>query len=631
MKPSQFSEFETVFRLYQIVFQRAPDSSGMSSSLQWLRNGGTLRALIQSFLNSEEYQLNIHREKQPVFQSFLSKSLQLKQDLADTIEEYLKSDEIRQSPLQLDQTGFDAPPTDVMFYTWWRYQFDRNIKNLKIKKKIPETGDDIEIVVFITNENISYLEKCISSIERQFYTNWKISLIINVDVNRNNKIKLSEIVKTKHKIGLSVFERNTGPNVPKWIMPFNADDELHPAALSLFEAAISIEPKVQLIYADEDYIGEEQQNPKFKLGWQDNVLSLADIGSPLLLRRNLFLSHYNLPSKENIFPIQSIASEISAAQVIHIPAVLAHRRQHPDNSPAVTYTPFAASPKIWPKVSIIIPTKDRPDLLKTCLDALNYRTLYPSIEIILVDNGSTNVDACRILDEASRNNEAIVLRRPGQFNWSFLINSGARVATGEVLVLLNNDIDSFEPSWLQLLVEQVIKPEIGIVGALLLYPDHRIQHGGIRLGEGPHAEHMFLGEFSANENAEKEAPYLSSAVTGACLAIRREVFEAVDGADEEHLPVTWNDIDLCLRIREIGYLVMMVPAARLIHYELATRKPDTDPSQQKTLLKAKKYIRERHGKILRYDSHHNPQILRNRDRVSLSLDYIKNIEKYLPL
>jgi GT2 family glycosyltransferase len=219
-------------------------------------------------------------------------------------------------------------------------------------------------------------------------------------------------------------------------------------------------------------------------------------------------------------------------------------------------------------VSVIIPTRDRADLLERCVEGLLNRTDYPALEIIVLDNDSREERTRQLFDRYP----VRVLPQPGAFNWAAMNNAGARAATGEILLFLNNDTDVIEQGWLRALAAYAIRPEIGAVGAKLLFADGTVQHAGIWLGPDARVRHLlrlsnrndpgYLGQLSLTRNL--------SAVTGACLAIRRNLFLEVGGFDES-FPVSYNDIDLCLRLIQRGYRIVWTPHSELLHLESASR------------------------------------------------------------
>ena len=239
-----------------------------------------------------------------------------------------------------------------------------------------------------------------------------------------------------------------------------------------------------------------------------------------------------------------------------------------------------------PLVSIIIPTKDQFLIVQRCVETLLEQTAYRNFELLLVDNGSTAKDACIWLDglDAMGSQQVRVLRYPHPFNYSAMNNMAAKEARGDYLVLLNNDTAILQGDWLDAMLNHAQRPEVGIVGAKLLYPNRSVQHAGVVLGLRGPAEHPFMGQAS-------DAPgYMHrllidqnyNAVTAACLMIRRSVYEEVGGLDEQAFKVSYNDVDLCLKVRQLGYLIVWTPHALLLHEgSISQKQVDTAAIQAK--------------------------------------------------
>ncbi|HEV3383958.1 MAG TPA: glycosyltransferase family 2 protein [Gemmata sp.] len=223
------------------------------------------------------------------------------------------------------------------------------------------------------------------------------------------------------------------------------------------------------------------------------------------------------------------------------------------------------------RVSIVIPFKDRPELLRNCLRSLAH-TSYRDFEVILVDNGSKERRTKRFLSRNLARGRFVVVDGSGQFNFSRLCNSGAARANGEYLLFLNNDTEVLDPAWLEQLLRPAMDARVGIVAATLLYPNRTIQHAGIFPRDDGLWVHQYRGVPVGHrgENSELLVPRSVPAVTAACLMIRRELFQAMAGFDERY-PVTYNDIELCERVRERGLLVVITPHVRLMHYEGLSR------------------------------------------------------------
>jgi O-antigen biosynthesis protein len=430
---------------------------------------------------------------------------------------------------------------------------------------------------------------------------------------------------------------------------------------ALYEVAFELgrNERTDIVYTDNDQIGPDakRSSPWFKPGWDPDLLLAQDYISHLAVYRRTLVEAVGLlrPDFEGA-QFHDLALRATAAttpdRVRHIPAILYHRREEDkairsENAlpglRATTAThravrdhldsrgdkeaflkPAPIMPSairvIWPipapepLVSVIIPTRDRADLLQQCVDGVLHRTEYSNLELLIVDNESAEIDTFTLLDRLTHSDSRVrILHHPGPFNYSALNNAAAREARGEVLLLLNNDVDVIESGWLRELVSHAIRPDIGIVGAKLLYANEKVQHGGILLGGISDAV------VHAHRNASKNDPgYFGqlalartlSAVTGACLAIRRAVFFEVGGFDEVNLVVAYNDVDLCLRVGDYGYRVVWTPFAELFHLESASRGQDDTPAKRELFKRELGHMRRTWGSHLEFtDPYHNPNLL----------------------
>jgi GT2 family glycosyltransferase len=262
-------------------------------------------------------------------------------------------------------------------------------------------------------------------------------------------------------------------------------------------------------------------------------------------------------------------------------------------------------------VTVVVPHRDRADLLATCTAGVLERTDYPALEVLIVDNGSTEAATERLLARLTEDGRVRVLPQPGPFNFAALNNAAVAQARGDVLLLLNNDTDVLEAGWLRELVSHVMRPDVGVAGARLLYPDRTIQHAGILLGPGMAATHVgrgaplgdagYLGQLACTREV--------SAVTAACLCLRTEIWRMVGGMDER-LAVTWNDVDLCLRVRKAGKRVIWTPHATLLHHESVTRGFEcADPARLARFREEQQLMRTIWGEWLNEDPFLNPNLL----------------------
>jgi GT2 family glycosyltransferase len=260
-----------------------------------------------------------------------------------------------------------------------------------------------------------------------------------------------------------------------------------------------------------------------------------------------------------------------------------------------------------------VPTRDCAELVSRCVEGILHRTDFSNFEILIVDNESrqqASLDLFNIL--LKQDNRIRILSRPGPFNYSALNNAAAGEARGEVLLLLNNDTDVISGGWLRELVSQAIRPDVGVVGAKLLYENETVQHGGVLLG--PRGAAMHIHRFATRDDpgycGQLALTRTLSAVTGACLAIRRRIYLEVGGLDEANLPVSYNDFDLCLRVQALGYRVVWTPFAELVHLESVSRGSDeSDPSKYQRAMSELRYFRDKWKFKTEFgDQFHNPNL-----------------------
>ena len=427
-----------------------------------------------------------------------------------------------------------------------------------------------------------------------------------------------------------------------WLGLLDAGDRLAPDAVFRMRHAIELHPEWQLLYTDEDNLTADGQhvNPHCKPDFNlDYLRSLPYIGGLLLIRRDLFetLGGFD-PDAEGAEDYDLLlrawehlqASGDGERAIGHIPEVLYHRRvgaSHTRKSVpellAVTQQvlqahfqrlaiaaevqpgPFPPAMRVrWPlppdrpMVSILIPTRDQLGMLQRCVESVIEKTRYPAYEILIIDNDSQSDDAVRYLDAIESREQELggrlrVIRAPGPFNFSAMNNLAARAARGDYLLLLNNDTAALHEEWLDEMMGHAVRPDVGVVGAKLLYPDGKIQHAGVILGVRGPAEHPFIGRAGEDRGYFGRAQLVQdlSAVTGACLLLRKGLYEQLGGLDEKAFKVSYNDIDLCLRVRAAGLRVVFTPNALLLHEGSASQKGQVE--QKPDEAKQKRFAAER--------------------------------------
>ena len=466
----------------------------------------------------------------------------------------------------------------------------------------------------------------LESLLAQTYPDWE-ALLVDPEAGRAGSPAADPRIRSFPDANVQGADRATGDFV-LFLTP-----EIRLAPTALFEMAASAGTDVDLIYADEDRIDlvGQRHAPWFKPGWDPDLLAVLDFLGPACAWRRSRLDRSRLErSGAAPFLADPGILALDSARVRHVAAVLFHRRDKPASSRAVTRIHHGV-PNPEPLVSVIVPTRDRAGLLRNCVDGVLNRTAYRNIELLIVDNDSRRRRTHRLLRALQANPRVRVLSYPGGFNWSAMNNFAAAEARGKVLVLLNNDVEVMGPPtgnatgcshWLHELVGQALRPEIGAVGARLLYPDGSVQHAGITLGSGASSAHLMrharAGDPHSGHGAATEHVRGVGAVTGACLAIRRAVFHEIGGLEDQNLAQTNNDVDLCLRLRDRGYRVIVTPHATLLHHEAASRGPDIRYAQLQRVVAERDYLMRRWGDLAQTDPYLNPNLTVVGDRLAFA-------------
>jgi GT2 family glycosyltransferase/uncharacterized small protein (DUF1192 family) len=424
---------------------------------------------------------------------------------------------------------------------------------------------------------------------------------------------------------------------------------------ALYEIAAEVEayPDTAMIYTDEDKIDGQgrRYDPAFKPDFSLELQLSCHLSGRLTVYRRALLESIGVsPSAIRRGQEQALAVQAAAAcgsdRVRHIPAVLCHRLvpverlneaaigRHPgvdarlaavartlgtiDIAPVPGHSEWNRVtwplPDPLPRVSVIIPTRDRADLVARCLGGLLHRTDYSNLEVLVIDNDSIDAGTESLFQILQKDERVRVIPMAGPFNYSALNNAAVLAATGDIVVMLNNDVDVIGSGWLKEMVSHAVRPDVGAVGAKLLYGDGRIQHAGVVLGVGQHAAGPGVAGHFGHYAAADDTGYLGqfgltrelSAVTGACLAFRREVFQAVGGLNETALPIAFNDVDFCLRVRSQGFRIIWTPWAELYHLESASRGLAETPEQVAHAAREADYMRDRWGPALDNDPFYNP-------------------------
>jgi len=400
----------------------------------------------------------------------------------------------------------------------------------------------------------------------------------------------------------------------RWLLPIIAGDRIERGAAVAYRDTMN-DPTLRLIYADDDLLTSRRHTPHFKPDWNAELFGHCDyLTSACILRA----SRSELEAVEGAadWARQLTVRIAGQGTPFHLREMLHHRRSRA--APRLPAQPLTLANDL-PSISIIVPTRNRVDLLRTCLEGVSV-TNYPDIEVIVMDNDSDDHDTLTYLASLDPLRHK-VLRHVGAFNYSAIYNAGVAQARGRLLCLLNNDIEVTEPQWLATMVTQALRPEVGAVGAQLLYPDGRIQHAGVVIGIGNAAghAHRFVRPEEEGYFHRHSFPQFTMAVTAACLVVERDKFLAVGGLNEQDFAVAFNDVDLCLRLNRRGWQSLYEPRATLIHHESVSRGLDRDPEGAARFageLAALKRI-WRTDEI--YDPYHHPHLSRASEQFAVAL------------
>ena len=519
----------------------------------------------------------------------------------------------------------------------------------------------ISIVMPVYNVERRWLLAAVDSVRRQFYPHWQLCIADDASTRAETIEALREIEALGDiRIHVRRLPRNLGiagasnaalgMATGAYVGLLDHDDAL--ARDALLEVAQAIAARApDILYSDEDKLEPDGRHaePHFKPDFNiDYFFSINYVCHFSVLRRTLieriggFRSGYEGAQDYDLL----LRATEQGERVEHIPKVLYHWRKTTASTAAfsgakaasweagqraladsLTRRGIAASVQAGPYpntfrlrraiagqplVSILVPFRDKPELLSTCFQSILVRTDYSNFEIIGIDNGSSHGKTLALMRKlAQRDARVRFVQYDAPFNYSKVNNFGARHARGEHLLLLNNDTEVIAAEWLDAMLEHSQRPEVGVVGAKLLYADRRIQHAGVIIGIGGVAGHAHLNEPADRPGYFGRAQLVQdlSAVTFACAMTRRDVFEQLGGLNEDDLTIAFNDIDYCLRAREAGYLVVYTPYAELYHYESRTRGYEDDPAKQARFFGEITYMQRRHAAVLKNgDPYYNPNL-----------------------
>lgn len=401
-----------------------------------------------------------------------------------------------------------------------------------------------------------------------------------------------------------------------WLMPITAGDSLKAGAGTAYHAVVT-GSQAQIAYADDDVLDKADRRamPHFKPDWNPELFRHFDYLSGACIMRASPSDLQQFAADEN-WARKLVNRAIGEGTPLHVRKVLHHRRIRP--RPHIAAVPVVLTREL-PPVTIIVPTRNRVELLRTCLKGIA-ATDYPDMQVMVVDNDSDDPETLAFLEDLDPARYQ-VLRHAGPFNYSAINNRAVELAQSRLLCLLNNDIEIIEPNWLATMAVQALRKDVGAVGARLLYPDGRIQHAGVVIGMGNAAghAHRLLQPDEEGYFRRHSLPQFVSAVTAACLVVARDRFLAVGGLDERNFAVAFNDVDFCMRLNRKGWQSFYEPRATLIHHESVSRGFDRDPVGAARFAGELAALQRLWGTDEEVDPFHHPELSRASERFVIRL------------
>ncbi|HEX8166483.1 MAG TPA: glycosyltransferase family 2 protein [Beijerinckiaceae bacterium] len=568
----------------------------------------------------------------------------------------------------VSRRGADTRPGD---YGAWLKTFDDDpVRDAPLyRERMARAAPLPSFAVFLPLDGFdpAKLDRTIASLEAQLHDAWELHLVAGADLKpwlgdlaaagpeRDRRIRVS--------VGQPGDEPATGLNDAlaraggDWALTLRPGDVLRPHALAELGLAAAAEPAAELVYSDEDRLDAEggRHAPAFKPDWSPDLLRSWNYLGRLTAWRTGHLRRLG-GWREGFGPARDHDLNLRATEALpperirHVAKVLVHVADGapdpsgaPDEAAAASARAVAehlartgrparvepvpgrsvlrlryALPPPPPLVSIVIPTRDRLALLRGCMESILDKTTYPAFEVVVVDNASREPETLAWFGKIAADGRVRILPYPGPFNFSAINNFAVAQARGDVIALVNNDIEVVAPDWLDEMAGHALRPEIGCVGAKLLYPDGTVQHAGVVLGLGGLAGHAHkgLGRTEPGYAGRAIAACNVSAVTAACLVVRRAVYDEVGGLDEE-LAVAFNDVDFCLKVLGKGYFNLWTPFAELYHHESASRGAETSRTQAERFAAEIQVMKRRWGPALHRDPYYSAQLTVLREDYSL--------------
>jgi len=550
-----------------------------------------------------------------------------------------------------------ATSRHIKYLNWIRE--NEKEKHILFDKDLLNDAPLISIIMPVYNTPVQYLKKAIDSVIDQSYPHWELCIADDASDHTDTLQLLRKYAEKYEKIHVTF--RSTNGNISlasnsaldlakgAYVAFLDHDDMLAPHALLEIVKVINHTPDAKFIYSDEDKIDEKGRrfNPHFKSDWnpdmflsQNYITHLTVIKKSLLDEVGAFRAGYEGAQDYDLF--LRITDKLAANEIVHIEKILYHWRAFEGSTAfdpqAKSYTSEAGIhaledyflhknehvhvemgmlPNTYkvnypimnePLVSLIIPTRDGYNILSMCINSIFEKTVYKNYEIIIIDNQTTDLRTLEYLDDLITKYPNIrVVKYNKEFNYSAINNFAVAHAKGELIGLINNDVEVISHHWLTEMVQHALRESVGAVGAKLYYDDDRIQHAGVILGIGGVAghSHKYFKKNAHGYFSRLKIIQNYSAVTSACLVLQRSIYEEVGGMNEEHLKIAFNDVDFCLKVQEKGYRNVWTPYVELYHHESVSRGAEDNKAKVARFAKERQYMQETWNNRLKKDPYYN--------------------------
>jgi len=631
-------------REYYLITYQDVRESGLSAAVHYLRIGATL-----GYNPSPHFSTNLYWQHNPDTRS------------TNPLLHYLEHGQQEGRRIFKVRSASTAHFSHDLIYDQWIEEVEMpaltpaSLQEMRRSLNRQIYRPKIAVLMPTYNTPEACLREAIDSVVGQIYENWELCIADDCSTLPHVRQVLQEYAERDHR--LKVLFRSTNGHIANatnsamelatapWVAMLDHDDLLRPHSLAEIVFEINRHPDCQVIYSDEDKVDAS--------GYRYDAFFKPDFSLELFRSQN-YLNHLTVYRTENIrryggWDPDIIGSQdydmslriiegIREDQIRHIPKVLYHWRaiegstalstgekpvcfinaikvleRHAERMklPAhvvplddIGYTRFLFSvPDPAPLVTLIIPTRDRVDLLSACIESIFSKTTYQNYEILILDNESLESRTIGYFQELQARSNVRIVPIDGAYNYSAFHNTAVPQARGSIIGLINNDIEVITPEWLTEMVSWAVQPHIGCVGAKLYYADDTIQHAGVIIGMGGVAGHAHKHRSRADNGYFGNLRLVQnmSAVTAACMLFRKHIYDEVGGMDDVHLPVAFNDVDFCLKVREAGYKCVWTPFAELYHHESKTRGYEDTPEKQARAAREVSAIKQRWGEKLKSD------------------------------